>query len=231
MARVPLYKKAETELLRRIRSGSWPVGTRIGNEFELAEEFGVSQGTMRRALMSVEAMGLLHRKPGRGTVVADPGAAQTAPTGSAIGFLTQPDGAPLDLEVFRARLLSRMPEAGEADIFTGRLHALSRTLKSAGERFALEEITLPRSELPEMDEDQPIEFPDLLAALGLTADRIEDRLHAEMTSMGDSVALSCDRHTALLCLTRTALSADGRVLARQVLRIAGPVRFSTAPGT
>ena len=81
MARVPLYKKAETELLRRIRSGSWPVGTRIGNEFELAEEFGVSQGTMRRALMSVEAMGLLHRKPGRGTVVADPGAAQTAPTG------------------------------------------------------------------------------------------------------------------------------------------------------
>ena len=49
--------------------------------------------------------------------------------------------------------------------------------------------------------------------------------------MGDSVALSCDRHTALLCLTRTALAADGRALARQVLRIAGPVRFSTAPGT
>ena len=29
MARVPLYKQAETELLRRITSGKWPVGMRI----------------------------------------------------------------------------------------------------------------------------------------------------------------------------------------------------------
>ena len=34
MAREPLYKKAEAEMLRRIRSGKWPEGTRLGNEFE-----------------------------------------------------------------------------------------------------------------------------------------------------------------------------------------------------
>ena len=40
MARVPLYKAAEAELIRRIESGDWEVGRRLPNEFVLAEEFG-----------------------------------------------------------------------------------------------------------------------------------------------------------------------------------------------
>jgi GntR family transcriptional regulator len=73
MARTPLYKAAETEMIRRIEAGEWEVGKRLPNEFVLAEEFKVSQGTMRRALMTLEGMGLLNRKPGRGTLVAKPG--------------------------------------------------------------------------------------------------------------------------------------------------------------
>ena len=46
---VPLYKAAETEMIRRIESGEWAPGLRLPNEFGLADEFGVSQGTMRRA--------------------------------------------------------------------------------------------------------------------------------------------------------------------------------------
>ena len=41
MARELLYKRAETEMRRRITDGDWAVGTRLGNEFELAEEFEV----------------------------------------------------------------------------------------------------------------------------------------------------------------------------------------------
>jgi DNA-binding transcriptional MocR family regulator len=87
MARTPLYKAAETEMIRRIEAGEWEVGKRLPNEFVLAEEFKVSQGTMRRALMTLEGMGLLNRKPGRGTLVARPGpalraaAVGTAPVG------------------------------------------------------------------------------------------------------------------------------------------------------
>jgi len=42
MARTPLYKAAETEMIRRIETGEWEVGTRLPNEFVLAEEFKVS---------------------------------------------------------------------------------------------------------------------------------------------------------------------------------------------
>ncbi|MFW5655093.1 MAG: GntR family transcriptional regulator, partial [Roseicyclus sp.] len=66
MARTPLYKAAETEMIRRIESGEWEVGRRLPNEFVLAEEFKVSQGTMRRALMTLEGQGLLAASPGGG---------------------------------------------------------------------------------------------------------------------------------------------------------------------
>lgn len=228
MARMPLYKKAETELLRRITSGKWPPGMRLGNEFELAEEFGVSQGTMRRALMSVEAMGHLSRKPGRGTVVAEPEApAPVAPPD--LRRLCLPDGAPLPLEVFRARLTTRAPEGAERKLFSGPVHVLTRTLKSGGERIALEEILIDARAVPEMDEDQPVELLSLLDSLDLPAATLEDRLHAEVTSMGESVALACDRHTGLLCLTRIARDRTTKVLAVQTLRMADPASYRTRP--
>ena len=37
MARVPLYKATETEMIRRITDGEWAVGLRLPNEFGLAE--------------------------------------------------------------------------------------------------------------------------------------------------------------------------------------------------
>jgi len=224
MARVPLYKQAETEMLRRIGEGIWPEGLRLGNEFDLAAEFGVSQGTMRRALMSLEAMGYLNRKPGRGTVVATPATVPFADPPD-LGGLTLPDGAPLQLEVFRARLSTRRAEGPETQLFDGSLHVLTRTLKSGGERFALEEVLIPTARVPRMAEDQPADFQGILAALGLGPARIEARLWAEVTDMASSVALACDRHTGLLCLTRTARDAVGTALAHQTLRIAGPAAY------
>ena len=196
---------------------------------ELAEEFGVSQGTMRRALMSVEAMGHLHRKPGRGTIVAEPVAA-TAAHAPDFTRLTLPDGAPLPLGVFRAGLQSRMPQGTETALFPGRVHALTRTLKSGDDRFALEEVLIAQAVLPEIAEDQPADFVDLLTGLGLAPARIDDRLHAKETSMGESVALACDRHTALLCLTRVARDKVGQVIARQTLRMAGPAAYGVTLG-
>ncbi len=229
MARVPLYKQAETEMMRRITEGEWPVGQRLGNEFELAHEFGVSQGTMRRALISLEGMGYLHRKPGRGTLVARPEATANGTAMASGGFqrLTGQDGGALDLMVFRSRTSQRRADPVEAGLFgDGQLHTLSRTLKCDDARFALEEIASPS----DLHEELPADFIDLLEELGQTPARIDDRLHAEAISMGDSVALSTDRHAALLCLTRVAYDGDGKAIARQVLRMAGSASYGVTLG-
>lgn len=220
MARVPLYKAAEAELVRRIESGEWEVGRRLPNEFVLAEEFRVSQGTMRRALMSLEAMGYLDRKPGRGTLVSLPSKAEaTAPPTAALS-LKGADGAPLGLQVYRARAGARGAGPEEADLFgAARLSVLERTLTRSGARAALEEIAVPEALLPALDEDAAVDLADLLAEAGLSPQGITDSLTAAVTTMSESVALSCDRYTALLVLTRTATDPEGRIIARQTLRL------------
>lgn len=221
MARVPLYKAAETEMLRRIEAGDWPVGLRLPNEFGLADEFGVSQGTMRRALMTLESMGFLQRKPGRGTIVAKP-ETKSAQSNPSPGFdrLRDASGTPPDFEVFRARATTRGATEAEAALFgTARLAGLERTMRLDGERCALDEITLPESLTPALPEDAPVHLPDILAALGHPVAEITDHLSAAVTSMGESVALSVDRYSPLLVLTRTARDADGAAFAQQVLRL------------
>jgi len=192
---------------------------RLPNEFGLADEFGVSQGTMRRALMTLESMGLLQRKPGRGTIVAK---SEANGAGSPQGFdrLRDAHGAPLDLQVFRARATTRGAEGDEAALFgTPRLSALVRTLKHDDIRIALDDIVIPEALCPALPEDAPADLPDLLDALGLPFATLDDHLTAAVTSMSDAVALSVDRHCPLLVLTRTALDANGHPVARQVQRL------------
>ena len=50
---------------------AWRPGTSIPNEGELAREFGVSPGTMRKALDLIEGERLVTRRQGRGTFVND----------------------------------------------------------------------------------------------------------------------------------------------------------------
>jgi GntR family transcriptional regulator len=48
---------------------------------------------------------------------------------------------------------------------------------------------------------------------------ITETVSADITTMSESVALSCDRHTPLLVVTRTARNDAGKPIARQVLRL------------
>lgn len=71
----PLYLQIGELLRERIRSRGWVEGQALPNEGELAREYGVSVGTMRKALEQVEAIGWISRRQGRGTFVTNPEAA------------------------------------------------------------------------------------------------------------------------------------------------------------
>src|SRR5262245_62185849 len=67
----PLYLQVRDALAARIAMGEWKPNTAIPNEGDLAREFGVSSGTMRKALDMMEGERLLTRRQGRGTFVND----------------------------------------------------------------------------------------------------------------------------------------------------------------
>jgi GntR family transcriptional regulator len=69
---LPLYLQIAEGLLERIEAGELAPGTRLPAERELAGQLGVNRLTIRRALRVLEGQGLISRKPGRGTHVAQP---------------------------------------------------------------------------------------------------------------------------------------------------------------
>src|SRR5579859_6515547 len=66
---VPLYYQVAQHLEHMIESGELPMGTRLENETDLADQLGLSRPTMRRAIEYLVGRGLLARKRGIGTQV------------------------------------------------------------------------------------------------------------------------------------------------------------------
>jgi DNA-binding GntR family transcriptional regulator len=66
---VPLYHQLAEQIHRSIRTGEITPGTLLGNEIVLAERFGLSRPTMRRAIQELVERGVLVRKRGVGTQV------------------------------------------------------------------------------------------------------------------------------------------------------------------
>ncbi len=67
--RQPLYLQIVKELENRIDAELYEDGSRLPSEPELAEEFGVSRGTLREALGILEKEGYLVREHGKGSFV------------------------------------------------------------------------------------------------------------------------------------------------------------------
>ncbi|MCY7376536.1 MAG: GntR family transcriptional regulator [Pyrinomonadaceae bacterium] len=70
-SRIPLYYQLENVLREKITSGSYADGEKLPTEIELIEEYGVSRITVRQALAALAEDGLIDRKQGRGTYIAE----------------------------------------------------------------------------------------------------------------------------------------------------------------
>ena len=68
---VPLYFQLAQHFEAAIRSGALKVGSRLDNEVQLAERLGLSRPTVRAAFQYLSNKGLVVRKRGAGTLVAN----------------------------------------------------------------------------------------------------------------------------------------------------------------
>ncbi len=66
----PLYLQIKALVTRGLESGEWKPGEPIPSESDLARRFGVSQGTVRKAVDEMASENLLIRRQGKGTFVA-----------------------------------------------------------------------------------------------------------------------------------------------------------------
>ena len=67
----PLADQVKTHIRSRILNHEWDAGAKIPGEFDLAAQYGVARVTIRTALRSLEAQGLIDIRHGSGAYVAD----------------------------------------------------------------------------------------------------------------------------------------------------------------
>ncbi len=67
----PLYAQIAEHLIQLINAGHYHPNDKIPTEMELAEQFGVSRITTKRALLELETRGYIYRKRGSGSFVKE----------------------------------------------------------------------------------------------------------------------------------------------------------------
>lgn len=67
----PVYIQIHNQLKKDIEAGKWSIGDRIPSERELALNFEVSRMTLRQAVQTLVDEGILERRIGAGTYVAN----------------------------------------------------------------------------------------------------------------------------------------------------------------
>jgi GntR family transcriptional regulator len=72
----PLYSQIKALILQSLQAGEWKPGEAIPSEIDLASRYGVSQGTVRKAIDELAAENLVIRRQGKGTFVATHAARQ-----------------------------------------------------------------------------------------------------------------------------------------------------------
>jgi DNA-binding GntR family transcriptional regulator len=70
----PVWRQVANDISARIADGSYPLGSPLPAEDDLASEYAVARQTVRRALRELRKRGLIQRLPGRrSAVIAMPG--------------------------------------------------------------------------------------------------------------------------------------------------------------
>ncbi|MBI3526061.1 MAG: GntR family transcriptional regulator [Betaproteobacteria bacterium] len=209
---VPLYREVKRRITESVRHGEWPPGGAIPSESKLCERFGVSMGTIRKAVDELSAEGFLIRQQGRGTFVASHNQDRYL---FAFFHVARQDGykeyPKVDLVEFEktrgdttaAAMLRTEPGA--------RMVRFVNKLELSGAPVVIDEILLPESLFPRLTEKRLRDRPATLYQLyqedfRVTVIRTEERLRAIKADAFKARLLGMKVGEPLLQVIRVALS-------------------------
>jgi GntR family transcriptional regulator len=212
----PLYAQVRDILTERIGSGEWRPGALIPNEFAIARELGVSQGTIRKALDSMAGEHLLVRRQGRGTYVAE-----HTPAEMLFRFFNffGPDGERVEPALRELKLTqgqaskqerSRLMLADGEKVFR-----IRRIRTRQGAPFILETISLPARLFPGLGDETALPntlYDHFQKAYGVTVARGREKLTAVLAGEDEAKALGAEPGCALLKLDRIMVGLQGQPL-------------------
>ncbi len=211
---VPLYFQVAQHLEHMIESGELPMGTRLENETDLADQLGLSRPTMRRAIEYLVGRGLLVRKRGIGTQVVhakvtrdveltslydDLAKNGRAPSTRVVSFTTEP--APDAIAV-------KLGIAAETPVYV-----FERLRFADGEPLALMRNHVPAHLVDLTAADLETQgLYNMLRANGITMRIAKQAIGARAATAAEARALGERRGAPLLTMERSAYDDQGRAV-------------------
>ncbi len=209
----PLYGQLRDALAERIASGEWKPNAALPSESDLAREFGVSPGTMRKALDLLKNEHLITRRQGRGTFVSDQSSDELS---RRFTNVRAPDGKRILNDVRSVEITVRTANEKECDRLslqaTDAVYRFRRTRYSNARPFLLAEVSMPASLFPGLQERNG--FPQSIGSLaqeyGILLGKAEERISIGTVSPGIAKALDVAVGSAIAVLDRVVRDIDGR---------------------
>ena len=213
----PLYLQVKDVLVERLAAGEWSPGQAIPSELELAAQYGVSHGTVRKAIDALADDNLVVRRQGKGTFVAT----HTEEAQSSYRFLRlraddgheeYPVSRVLDLR--RARVgadIARLLEMKSGDSVV----TIRRVLEWRRRPVVLDDVTLPAALFRGLTRAKLVAYPGSMygffeSQFGVRMLNAHERLKAVAADASAAAALDVPAGYPLLAVERVAFTYGGR---------------------
>lgn len=209
-----LYSEIKHQMLRALSEGEWKAGDVIPSEKRLCERFGVSKGTLRKAIDDLAAENILIRHQGRGTFVTTHNREQQLFRYFNIvrhdGRKTYPD---LTLIRFSKPKAGKVASEKLGIAASAKVFCFTNVLSLNGEPTVVDDITLPEVFFPGLTELKLRNRPNTLYHLyqvvyGLNVIRTEERLRATLATESYAQLLGIEVGAPLLKMHRVAFTYD-----------------------
>ena len=151
---IPVYKQIETLIRTDIGRGVYPVGTKLPSEDDIANELGVSRGTVRQALSALANQGIVKRIHGNGTFVCESGNECKIETDHFISFLDGLEriGVPIDTVILDKKPVMSDDVLQELFPVNTELYSIKRLRKRDGKPIMFSVDHIPCDLAPDIAE-------------------------------------------------------------------------------
>ncbi|MFD0917781.1 GntR family transcriptional regulator [Pseudahrensia aquimaris] len=216
----PLYARVKGALVERLISGQWKPGAMLPSEFAIAAELGVSQGTVRKSLDEMTAQGLLVRRQGKGTFVAE--AADTEILFRFYRLTRDEDEGRTATRFPDSRYLAQFQNTAneeERRIFnlphSAKVWRIDRTRHDGAQTLLWERITLPCTLFEGLSETT--ELPNNVYRFyaknfGHIVSHVNEKLKAVALREDIAPHLGLEKGTPVLEVDRRAIALDGQTI-------------------
>lgn len=213
---IPLYEQVKRQISELILVGAWAPGDVLPGEVQMAAQFGVAVGTVRRALQDLVAEGLVMRRRKTGTVVTG----RTPHHSLRLFFqyfrLHGMDGSLLRSDTVTIDCIDRLANDVDREKLdlkvADRVIEVTRVRKIDGRRIMHETMALPASRVPDFPPVSalpPLLYLFLLEHYGIRIAAVRESIWADIATLQDAKMLDMNGVQAVMVIDEVAYDQSG----------------------